>query len=120
HRQAAPATKAVADSVAAQMARVSAPVAPAPLAPAPAMVASAPASAQNAEKPSDFAFVEPKYSVKDDDKDNVSAAPVVKAQEAASRFADKTAAELVATNSNAAMAQAAGSSQGIQPAVNLA
>src|SRR6266853_545479 len=59
HRQAAPATKAVADSVAPQMARASAPVvsAPAPLAPAPAMVASAPASAQNSEKPSDFAFV---------------------------------------------------------------
>jgi type IV pilus assembly protein PilQ len=101
---------------------VSAPVVPAPalLAPTPAIVASAPASAQNAEKPSDFAFVEPKYSVKDDNKDSVSATPVVKAQEAASRFADKTAAELVATNNNAAMAQAAGSSQGIQPAVNLA
>ena len=122
HRQAAPATKSIAASAAPQMARAPAPVvsAPAPLAPAPAMVASAPASAQNAEKPSDFAFVEPKYSVKDDSKDSVSAAPVVKAQEAASRFADKTAAELVATNSNAAMAQAAGSSQGIQPAVNLA
>jgi len=123
HRQAAPATKSIAASAAPQMARASAPVvsAPALSAPTPAVaVDSAPASAQNSEKPSDFAFVEPKYSVKDENKDNVSAAPVVKAQEAASRFADKTAAELVATNSNAAMAQAAGGSQGIQPAVNLA
>ena len=81
-----------------------------------------PTSADNAGKPAEFAFVEPKYSVKsaDDKKDDKPAQPAAKAQEAASRFADKTAAELVATNSNAAMAQAAGSGPGVQPAVNLA
>jgi len=64
----------------------------------------------------DFALVEPKYTVH----------PAVKAQEAAGRFADKTASELVATNTNAALAQAgaaapaAANAPAIQPAVNLA
>ena len=62
----------------------------------------------------DFAFLEPKYSTKPADR--TSAEPAAKAEEAASRFADKTAAELVATTSNAAMQ---GSGQ-VQPAVNLA
>jgi len=92
-------------------------------APVPA-VASASSSAQNTDKPSEFAFVEPKYSVKDDKRVAATTAPVVKAEEAASRFADKTAAELVATNNNAAMAQAAEQTgttgQTIHPAVNLA
>ena len=65
-------------------------------------------------KPVDFAFVEPKFSAKPAEPN--SAQPAVKAEEAASRFADKTAAELVATTSNAAMQ---GSSQ-VTPAVNLA
>jgi type IV pilus assembly protein PilQ len=101
-------------------------------APQPALVASAPvapvvapsSSVQNSDKPSDFAFVEPKYSVKDDKSGAATTAPVVKAEEAASRFADKTAAELVATTHNAAMAQASDqtgpSTQAIRPAVNLA
>jgi type IV pilus assembly protein PilQ len=48
--------------------------------------------------------------------------PVVRAQEAAGRFADKTAAELVAVNTHATMKQeaASGSAPAIQPAVNLA
>jgi type IV pilus assembly protein PilQ len=66
--------------------------------------------------------------VKDDNKVVPAATPAVKAEEAASRFADKTAAELVATTSHAAMAQAADSSasqaasngEPIRPAVNLA
>jgi type IV pilus assembly protein PilQ len=114
HRQpAAPAAKSVAAS-APQLVLASAPAAPAPV----TAVAPAPAAAENPEKASDFAFVEPKYSVKDDK----AAQPAAKAQEAAGRFADKTAAELVATNANAnaAMGQAAGSGQTIQPAVNLA
>ena len=76
----------------------------------------APVAAENPEKPADFAFVEPRYSVKDDK----PAQPAEKAQEAASRFADKTSSELVATNVNAAMGQAGGNGQNIQPAVNLA
>jgi type IV pilus assembly protein PilQ len=88
--------------------------APATTAPA-TLVAPASVSAENPGKPADFAFVEPKYAVKDDK----TAPPAAKAQEAANRFADKTAAELVATNVNAALGQA-GSVQPIQPAVNLA
>jgi len=117
HRQTLPAAKPVAANVPPQM-PASAPAVPSTVATIAAP--SAPASAQNAEKPADFAFVEPKYSVKDDKKDVPSATPVAKAQEAAGRFADKTAAELVATNSNAAMAQTESHGQGVQPAVNLA
>ena len=112
HRQPAPAAKPVAASAAPQLVLASAPVSPAPA----AEVAPTPAAAENAQKPVDFAFVEPKFSVKDDK----AAEPAAKAQEAASRFADKTAAELVATNANAALGQAGGNVQPIQPAVNLA
>ena len=106
----------------------SAPAVPAPMAAASpaaasipaAVVAATPAAAENAQKATDFAFVEPKYSVKAESKgDDKSAPPAAKAEEAAGRFADKTAAELVATSSNAALGQA-GNGQGIQPAVNLA
>ena len=117
HRQSAPAAKSVATSAAPKLMLASAPVASAPVASAPTTaVAQTPASAENPEKPVDFAFVEPKYSVKD----NKAAEPDAKAQEAAGRFADKTAAELVATNANAALGQDAGNGQAIQPAVNLA
>jgi type IV pilus assembly protein PilQ len=95
-------------------ATISAPATPAPVASTtttPATVAS-----DNTSKPTAFAFVEPKYSVKDDK----AAEPAVKAQEAAGRFADKTAAELVATNTNAAIGQAAATTPTITPAVNLA
>jgi type IV pilus assembly protein PilQ len=56
------------------------------------------------------------------EKTNPPVEPVVRAQEAAGRFADKTAAELVAVSSNATMKQEAASSSApaIQPAVNLA
>jgi type IV pilus secretin PilQ/predicted competence protein len=112
HRQAAPAVKSVATSAAPQLVLASAPVS-SPATSAPATVsAPAPASADNSGKPSDFAFVEPKYSVQ----------PAVKAQEAADRFADKTASELVATTTttNAALGQTAVTAQPITPAVNLA
>jgi type IV pilus assembly protein PilQ len=117
HRQPAPAAKSVAASAAPKLVLASAPAASVPVTSAPvAAVAPTPASPENPEKPSDFAFVEPKYSVKDDK----VAQPAAKAEEAAGRFADKTAAELVATNANAAIAQTAGNTQAIQPAVNLA
>ena len=112
HRQPAPAAKPVAASAAPQLVLASAPVSPAPA----AEVAPTPAAAENAQKPVDFAFVEPKFSVKDDK----AAEPAAKAQEAAGRFADKTAAELVATNTNAALGQAGSNKPTIQPAVNLA
>jgi type IV pilus assembly protein PilQ len=110
HRQAAPAAKPVAASTAPQPA-----LAPATPAPA-AAVTPAPALAENAQKPAEFAFVEPKYSVKDDK----TAQPAAKAEEAAGRFADKTAAELVATNVNANLGQTAGNAPTVTPAVNLA
>ncbi len=117
HHVSAPAAKVATTTAAPQLALVSAPAKLVPasvVAPAPLSEVSASAAATATEKPSDFAFVEPKYSV----------APAVKAEEAASRFADKTAAELVATTSNGAMQQSSDQStsggQTIRPAVNLA
>jgi type IV pilus assembly protein PilQ len=121
HRQTAPAAKSVAASVAPKLVLASAPFASAPMTPA-TTTATAAAPAENLAKPTDFAFVEPKYSVKDAKADDKAAQPAAKAQEAAGRFADKTAAELIATSANAALGQTAGNGngQGIQPAVNLA
>jgi type IV pilus assembly protein PilQ len=120
-RQPVPAAKSAAASAAPKLVLASAPVTSAPAAPAVTTpVASTPAPAENAQKPADFAFVEPKFSVKDAKADIKADQPAAKAQEAAGRFADKTAAELVVTNTNAALGQTAGSGQGIQPAVNLA
>jgi type IV pilus assembly protein PilQ len=107
HGQPAAAAKSAA-SAAPKLALVSVPAAAVPTAVTPAPVV--------AEKPAEFAFVEPKYSVKDDKADP----PAVKAEEAAGRFADKTAAELVASRANASMGQTAGDAPAIQPAVNLA
>ena len=113
HGQPAAAAKSVAASAAPKLALVSVPAAAVPA----TAVAPAPVLAEKpAEKPAEFAFVEPKYSVKDDKADQ----PAEKAEEAAGRFADKTAAELVASPANAAMGQAAGDAPAIQPAVNLA
>ena len=117
HRHPAPAAKPVAAMAAPKLVLASVPVASIPVVSVPkTAVTPTPAATENPEKPSDFAFVEPKYSVKDDK----AAQPTAKAQEAAGRFADKTAAELVAINTNAAIGQAAGNAPAIQPAVNLA
>jgi type IV pilus secretin PilQ/predicted competence protein len=137
HRQAATVAKVVATNASPKLVMASASVASAPVNSAPASIVTtaattvatatastkaivpAPATTDNASKPTDFAFVEPKYSVKaaTDDK---AAQPTVKATEAASRFADKTASELVSTNVNAAIGQAPASAPTITPAVNLA
>jgi type IV pilus assembly protein PilQ len=79
---------------------------------APASVAAS-APAASTDKASDFAVIEPKFTTKPAAN---PVEPAAKAEEAASRFADKTAAELVATTSNAAMQD----SGKITPAVNLA
>ncbi len=115
------AAKSVAASAAPKLALVSVPVAAVPataVTPAPVLAEKqAEKPAENpAEKPAEFAFVEPKYSVKNDK----AAQPAEKAEEAAGRFADKTAAELVASPANASMGQAGGEAPAIQPAVNLA
>jgi type IV pilus assembly protein PilQ len=75
--------------------------------------------------PADYAFVEPTYQVAtaapsaNDSKKTVSDEPTVRSQEAAARFSDKTAAELIPVSANAAQAQ--GQSAPVsQPAVNLA
>ncbi len=69
---------------------------------------------------SDFVFVEPTYAAKTNSAPT-SDEPAGRAQEAAAKFADKTAAELLPANVHAAQAsQSTGSSTGIQPAVNLA
>jgi type IV pilus assembly protein PilQ len=75
--------------------------------------------AEAAPASSDFVFVEPSYAAKT----NVAPAvePAERAQDAAAKFSDKTAAELLPVSMNAAQAtQSTVSSTGIQPAVNLA
>ncbi len=119
HRQPAPAVKTVAQNAAPKLVLASATVASAPVASIPATsaaVVTTPAPTASVQTPTDFAFVEPKFTTKDDK----AAPPAAKAQEAASRFADKTAAELVATRANAALGQAGDTKPAITPAVNLA
>jgi type IV pilus assembly protein PilQ len=111
-KDAAPIAKPAATSPAPKLVLASAPV----TASAPA----APVAAEKTAKPAvDFAFVEPKYAAKEE-KAAPGVEPTVKAQEAAARFADKTAAELVAVNTHATMRQDSGSAPAIQPAVNMA
>jgi type IV pilus assembly protein PilQ len=76
---------------------------------------AAPKAEAPAASPSDFAFVEPSYQVKSDEKP--AAEPAARAQEAAARFSDKTAAELLPVSAHATPQS---SSTGITPAVNLA
>jgi type IV pilus secretin PilQ/predicted competence protein len=79
-------------------------------------------TADNSAAPTDFVFVEPSYQAKNetkaDTKDEAASAPTVRAQEAALRFSDKTAAELLPVSVNAAQAQ--NQAPTITPAVNLA
>jgi type IV pilus assembly protein PilQ len=73
------------------------------------------ASAKPAEKnspPTDYVFVEPLYQAKSEE-------PTVRAHEAAERFSDKTAAELIPVTMHSAP-QAQNAPTPIQPAVNLA
>ncbi len=92
----------------------------------PATIAAAPPATASASKPAtDYVFVEPSYKPKDETKTEEKPAPIepsARALEAAAKFADKPASELLPVNASAAMqpqaAQAA--STAIQPAVNLA
>jgi type IV pilus assembly protein PilQ len=123
---------ALAAKPAVEVPKLAASEAVAPIAPAtapkqdPVAPASTPApAAQASAKPAnDFVFVEPTYAAKDEKKADNNAAessePVERAQEAASRFADKTAAELVADKTHASMQDSGNAPQNIQPAVNLA
>jgi len=94
-------------------------------APKAAAPATKPAEKSDAS-PNNFVFVEPSYQAKNNTaKPETADEPTVRAQEAAARFSDKTAAELLPVSVHAApQAQsstaAAQSSTGISPAVNLA
>lgn len=112
-------TKAAPKAPAARLVMASAPVVS-----KPAVVASAPAAeskpaatdAKATATPTDFVFVEPSYKPKDETADAKPAVePSVRASEAAARFADKPASELVAMKPSASLQQGAA-----QPAVNLA
>ncbi len=94
-----------------------------PVAPKPEIASGTPAAS-----PTDYVFVEPSYQAKADAKTEPATdikaeaktpaadEPTVRAQEAAARFSDKTAAELLPVSAHAAQQ----SSTGITPAVNLA
>ncbi len=90
-----------------------------PIPASPAAVAEAPKATATDSKPTDFVFVEPTYQAKTEVSSDVkkdAAAPTVRSQEAAARFSDKTAAELLPVSAHSAQQ----SSTGITPAVNLA
>src|SRR5580704_1251721 len=80
-----------------------------------------------AATPKDYVFVEPTYQAKTDApktsdvsrNDQPAAEPTVRAQAAAERFSDKTAAELLPVSIHSAQ-QASGTNPTITPAVNLA
>jgi type IV pilus assembly protein PilQ len=77
-------------------------------------------TADGAASPNDYVFVEPSYQARNKAaKNDVAAEPTVRAQEAAARFNDKTAAELLPVSANAAQTQSQSAPVG-QPAVNLA
>jgi len=96
-------------------------------APKSATPATKPAQRSDAS-PNNFVFVEPTYQARNETKPEVKneagEEPGARAQEAAARFSDKTAVELLPVSMHAAQAQssssAAQSSTGISPAVNLA
>jgi type IV pilus assembly protein PilQ len=95
-----------------------------PVAPKVATVSATPASTQKPQaattSSSDFVFVEPTYAAKTTAAD-AATEPVERSQEAAAKFADQTAPELLPVSLNAVQsAQSVSSASGIQPAVNLA
>jgi len=73
-------------------------------------------AADNSANPNQYVFVEPSYQAKADAK--TESEPTVRAEHAAERFSDKTAAELLPVDFHAAQAQ--NPAPAIQPAVNLA
>ncbi len=91
---------------------------------APQAALTAASEVKPAAAPSDYVFVEPTYQTKTDQtktdqpKNDQPAEPTVRAQAAAERFSDKTAAELLPVSAHAA--QQSSPSPTITPAVNLA
>ncbi len=114
-----PAAPAVAPAIAEKKEVAAKQPAATPATPTPARTASA------SNPATDYVFVEPSYKPKDETKAEEKPAPVepaARALEAAAKFADKPASELLPVHANASMQPQAGqaSSTGIQPAVNLA
>ena len=91
-----------------------------------AVVPATKPAAEKSAAPTNFVMVEPTYQAKAETKtDQSSDQPTVRAQEAAARFSDKTAAELLPVSMHAtpqaqSSSGSAASSTGITPAVNLA
>jgi type IV pilus assembly protein PilQ len=119
-----------APTVAQTAAKITTPAAGASAAPRAAVTATA--EATPAATPKDYVFVEPTYQAKTDapkttdvsktdtsKNDQPTAEPTVRAQAAAERFSDKTAAELLPVSIHSAQ-QASGNNPTITPAVNLA
>jgi type IV pilus assembly protein PilQ len=119
-----------APTVAQTLAKTTTPAAGASAAPKAAVTATA--EATPAATPKDYVFVEPTYQAKTDapkttdvsktdisKNDQPTAEPTVRAQAAAERFSDKTAAELLPVSIHSAQ-QASGNNPTITPAVNLA
>ena len=119
-----------APTVAQTLAKTTTPAAGASAAPKAAVTATA--EATPATTPKDYVFVEPTYQAKTDapkttdvsktdisKNDQPTAEPTVRAQAAAERFSDKTAAELLPVSIHSAQ-QASGNNPTITPAVNLA
>jgi type IV pilus assembly protein PilQ len=119
-----------APTVAQTVAKTTTPAAGASAAPKAAVTATA--EATPAATPKDYVFVEPTYQAKTDapkttdvsktdisKNDQPTAEPTVRAQAAAERFSDKTAAELLPVSIHSAQ-QASGNNPTITPAVNLA
>jgi len=78
-------------------------------------------AAKDSGSPNSYVFVEPSYQAKNNEVKSAPAAdePTVRSQEAAARFSDKTAAELIQVSASAAQASAT-PAPAITPAVNLA
>jgi type IV pilus assembly protein PilQ len=77
------------------------------------------ATAAASSSSSDFVFVEPKYEPKKDSVE-ANADPAARAQDAAAKFSDKTATELLPVSMHASQAPQSSPGPGITPAVNLA
>jgi type IV pilus assembly protein PilQ len=109
-----------------EVAAASVPATKAAPAPKPIETAATTKPATDTKSATDYVFVEPSYQAKDDAKADAKPAviePAERAGEAAAKFADKPASEILATTTTSASMQpqaAQAASQAIQPAVNLA
>ena len=119
------APKTVAEATPAPTDKIMSPFAPRVMEVATPKAQPVTASAPVAEKAAatattDFVFVEPTFEAKKAAVDATDE-PSERAQEAAAKFSDKTAAELLPVSAHAAQAsQSTSSNTGVQPAVNLA